>query len=263
MDLSGADPSTINAPDVHPLENRQHHGTGPHPEGRRPQRKGSPRGGRKDPPSCSPAFIPSEENIQADAASRFQSIPDWQLAPRVFHQISSLRGPPLINLFASRRSAQMRRFFAWNAADNPETIDALSQKWDFNLAYLFPPIPVLKRVIRKLESSRGTYLLVTPYWDAQTWFASLQALAVEDVRRLPTSAVIDLTTWDPPSNLVRLFLVVWTISGCVGESTPSRIDNLISSRQDGSDPQKTAMSVRGSSSRTSSALPPFRSIRRL
>jgi hypothetical protein len=103
-----------------------------------------------------PAFIPSEENIQADAVSRFQFIPDWHLAPRVFHQILCLRGPPLIDLFTSRRSTQTRQFFAWNAADNPEAIDALSQKWN-----LFPPIPLLKRDIRKLESSRGTYLLVS------------------------------------------------------------------------------------------------------
>jgi hypothetical protein len=128
--------------------------------------------------------------------------------------------------------AQTRRFFAWNAADIPEAIDALSQKWDFNLAYLFPPIPLLKRVIRKLESSMGTYLLVTLFWVAQTWFASLQALAVEDVRRLPMSAdlVIDLTTGEPPPNLDRLFLVVWTISGGIGESTPSQIGPSISSR---------------------------------
>jgi hypothetical protein len=205
-----------------------------------------------------PAFIPLEENIQADAASRFQSIP-------VFHQISSLRSPPLIDLFASRRSAQTRPFFAWNTADIPEAINALSQKWDFNLAFLFPPIPLLKRVIRKLESSRGTYLLVTPFWDAQTWFASLQALAVEVVRRLLMSAdlVIDLTTGEPPPNLETLFLVVWMISGGIGESTPSQIGPSISSRQDGSDLQKTAMSTHGSTLRTSSALPPFRSIRRL
>jgi hypothetical protein len=136
----------------------------------------------------------------------------------------------------------------------PAAIDALSQKWDFNLAYLFPPISLLKRVIRKLESSRGTYLLVTSFWDAQTWFASLQALAVEDVRRLPMSIdlVIDLTTGEPPPNLERLFLVIWTLSGGIGELTPSQIVPLISSRQDGSDPQKTAMSH-----------DPFRSIRRL
>jgi hypothetical protein len=173
-----------------------------------------------------PAFIPSEENILADAASRFQLIPDWHLSPSVFLQISSLRGPPQIYLFASRRSTQTNCFYAWNAVDNPEALDALSQKLDFNLAYLFPPIPLRKRVIRKLETSRGTYLLVTPYWDAQTWFASLQALDLEDVRSLPPSAdlVIDLTTGEPPPNLERLFLVIWTISGGIGESTPSQTD---------------------------------------
>jgi hypothetical protein len=97
-------------------------------------------------------------------------------------------------------------------------MDARSQKWDFTLAYLFPPIPLLKRVIRKLESSRGTYLLVTPFWDAQTWFASLQALAVEDVRRLSMSAdlVIDLTTEEPPPNLERIFSSSGRFTGVLG-----------------------------------------------
>jgi hypothetical protein len=210
-----------------------------------------------------PAFIPSEENLQADAALRFQSIPDWHLSLEVFHQISALRGLPLIDLFASRHSTQMIRFFSWNAADSPE--DALSQKWDFDLAFLFPPLPLLRRVVRKLETSRGTFLLVTPYWDAQMWFASLQALHVLDVRRLPFSddLIVNLTTGKPPPNLERLFLVVWTILGGVGESTPSQMGPSLSSWQDGSDPQRTAMKELGSLSRLFSAFPPFLSIRRL
>jgi hypothetical protein len=50
-----------------------------------------------------PAFIPSEENVQADAASRFQLVPDWHLAPRIFLQMSTLWGLPQIDLFASRQ----------------------------------------------------------------------------------------------------------------------------------------------------------------
>jgi hypothetical protein len=181
-----------------------------------------------------PAFIPSEENVQADAASRFQSVPDWHLAPTVFLQISSLWGPPQIDLFASRQSMQMLRFFSWRAADAPEAIDALSLRWDFALAFLFPANPLLKRVIRKLELSRGMFLLVTPYWEAQTWFASLQALQVEDVRGLPFSGdlIIDLTTGKPPPNLERLYLVVWKILGGLGELTPSRTGPSGLSRQD-------------------------------
>jgi hypothetical protein len=71
---------------------------------------------------------------------------------------------------------------------------------------------------------------------------------VEDVRCLPFSddLVIDLTTGDPPPNLERLFLVVWKILGGLGESTPSRTGPSGLFRQDGSDPQKTAMKELGS-----------------
>jgi hypothetical protein len=101
-----------------------------------------------------PAFIPSKENLQADAASRFQLVPDWHLDPRVFRRISSLWGPPQIDLFALRQSTQMTHFMSWRAADSPEAIDALSMRWDFALVYLFLPIPLLERVVRKLELSR-------------------------------------------------------------------------------------------------------------
>jgi hypothetical protein len=212
-----------------------------------------------------PAFIPSEENLQADAASRFQSLPDWHLSPIVFRQIVARKGLPQVDLFASRRSAQLSRFFSWDAADSPESLDALCQIWDFNLAYLFPPIPLLRRVVKKLERSRGTFLLVTPFWAAQTWFASLQALHVVDVCRLPfrDDLIVDLTTGAPPPNLGRLHLVVWTILGGVGELAPSQMGPSLSSRQGGSDPQRTATKELGGPSSLSSALPLFHSVRRL
>jgi hypothetical protein len=90
--------------------------------------------------------IKTEENLQADAASRFQLVPDWHLDPQIFQRISSLWGPPQIDLFASRQSAQTTRFMSWRAADSPEAIDALTMRWNFDLAFLFPPIPLLKRV---------------------------------------------------------------------------------------------------------------------
>jgi hypothetical protein len=118
----------------------------------------------------------------------------------------------------------MAHFMSWRAADFPEAIDTLSMRWDYMLAFLFLPIPLLKRVVRKLELSKGTFLLITPYWEAQTWFASLQVLQVVDIRRLPfhNDLIIDLSTGEPPPSLERLFLVVWKILGGLGESTPSR-----------------------------------------
>jgi hypothetical protein len=65
-------------------------------------------------------------------------------------------------------------------------------------------------VVRKLEVSRGVFLLVTPHWEARMWFVSLQALPVLEVRRLPfhESLVVDLVMGVPPPSLERLFLVV-------------------------------------------------------
>jgi hypothetical protein len=208
-----------------------------------------------------PVYIPSEESIQADTASRFQSIADWHLLPEVFSMMEARWEPLSIDLFASRASTQTR-FFSWNATDRPEAVDALCQRWDFDLAYLFPPIPLFKRVSKKLETSRGTYILVTPFWEAQAWFASLLTLKVKEVRRLPFSVnlVTDLTMGSPPPMLEKLHLVAWKISGGVEASSPSLTKLFISSSLGGDLPQKAATIEHGRPSNVSFALPPFHSI---
>jgi hypothetical protein len=206
-----------------------------------------------------PVYIPSAENIQTDAALRFQSILDWHLSPEVFAMIEARWGLLAINLFASHASAQTRRFFSWSTTDNPEAVNALCQKLVFDLAFLFPPIPLLKRVMKKLETSRGTFLLITPFWEAQTWFASLLTLKVEDVRRLPFNAnlLVDFTTGAPPTMLETLHLVVRRIIGGVGASHSSLTELSVSSRQGGYPPQRTATKGRGSPSMQSTFLSPF------
>jgi hypothetical protein len=171
-----------------------------------------------------PTFIPSEENVQADAVSRFQLVQDWHLAPTVFLQISSLWGPPEIDLFASHQSAQTLRFMSWRAADSPEAIDAL-------------------------EVGLFACLSVPSHSPLQEGYAEAGVVQGDVSSRHP--------------NLERLFLVVWKILGGFGELTPSRTGPSGLFWQDRSDPQKTAMKELGSPLRPSSALPPFLSIKRL
>jgi hypothetical protein len=75
-----------------------------------------------------PVFIPSGENILADAASCFQEILDWQLHPSAFRAIWARWGSPSIDLFGTRASRQTQRFLSWDASDNPEAVDVLSHK---------------------------------------------------------------------------------------------------------------------------------------
>jgi hypothetical protein len=135
--------------------------------------------------SILPVSIPTGENILADVASRFQEIPDWYLHPFGFRAIAARWGLPKIDLFARNASKQTQRFYRWDASNNPEGVDALSQRWDFPLAYAFPPIALLKKVVKKLKTSKGTFILVSPLWEAQTWLALLLTLKVSEVCRLP------------------------------------------------------------------------------
>jgi hypothetical protein len=145
-------------------------------------------------------------------------------------------GRPIIDLFASNASKQTQRFFSWDASDNPEGVDTLYHRWDFSLAYAFPQIALLK----KLETSKGTFILVSPLWEAQTWLASLLMLKVLEVCRLPfmQDLVTDLKSGKPPPTLHNLHLVAWKICG---GSTPSRTSLAtpeISTWQGGAHPQR-------------------------
>jgi hypothetical protein len=185
-------------------------------------------------------------------------VPDWHLDPRVFRRISSLWGPPQIDHFALRQSTLTTRFMSWRAADSPEAIDALSMRLDYALAYLFPPIPLLKRVVRKLEVSRGTFLLITPYWEARTWFASLQVLkyfASNSSSGRPTSPLPRQTRRRPLDGGAP------SISGAALSSRLEVLRGL--SRQDGSDPQRINTKGPGNPSSPSCMLPPFLSVKPL
>jgi hypothetical protein len=271
MDLLGADSATINAPDLDFVEDRLHRGAGSHQKGGRPQGKGSPRGGQEDPHSRPPASTTSSACLYSfggeSSGRRSVEVPvDPGLAPRpqgVSPDISPQGSPPDRHLRVSPIGADdpllllgRRRRTGSHQRTQPEV----------GLRVGLPlPSNSPQEGYQEAGKARGKFLLVTPYWQAQTWFASIQALPMEDVCRLPFSddLIIDLTTGEPSPNLERLFLVVLTILGGIVESTPSQTGPSVSSRQDGSDLQKTATKERGNPSRPFSALPPFLSIRHL
>lgn len=181
-----------------------------------------------------PVFLPSAENLLADAASRFQDLPDWHLHPDLFQRLVRLWGLPEIDLFATQQSTQLDRFFAWGQAQGAEAFDALAQHWEFSLAYAFPPPPILPRTISKIARSPGEFILITPFWRAQKWFPLLLALNIVEIRRFPQSQrlVVDLSTGLPPLNLHHLHLVVWRIIGG-SELSISQIPRSASSLMDG------------------------------
>jgi hypothetical protein len=113
MEFPGLHPPKVVKATQYPLEGQQHHGPGLHQEGRGYMQSTSPSGSGKGSGDGAPdvrplasGLHPHGENILADAASRFQEIPDWHLHPFVFRAITTRWGLPKINLFASNASKQ-------------------------------------------------------------------------------------------------------------------------------------------------------------
>ena len=56
-------------------------------------------------------------------------------------------------------------------------MDALSVPWAGLLAYAFPLLPILSKVLKKAREEQATLILIAPRWPAQPWFPELLCLS--------------------------------------------------------------------------------------
>jgi len=74
--------------------------------------------------------LPGKENTIVDEESRtVRDRCDWMLNPGVFNLIQAQMGPCQIDLFTSRLTRQLPRFFSWRPDPEAEKTDAFSQDW--------------------------------------------------------------------------------------------------------------------------------------
>ena len=68
------------------------------------------------------------------------------------------------------------------------------------LAYGFPPMPILPKVIQKIRMSSCTIILIAPAWPTQSWFLDLLSLSIATPYMIPVhlelpSEVVGHQTW--------------------------------------------------------------------
>ena len=124
-------------------------------------------------------YIASKENSQADALSRGSPHDELALRPDAFRRLERRFGPHTVDRYASAANAQLARFNTLLPEAGGEAALALSQRWDGENSYVFPPPSELPRIAQLLYESPGaSATLVVPYWPAQAWFQQLLELAV-------------------------------------------------------------------------------------
>ena len=133
-----------------------------------------------------PHWIPTAENTAADFLSR-HDVTQWMfmLDRTVFRSVLdyfSLR--PTLDAFACRYSAQLPRYMSWSRDQHAVAQDALFSPWD-PVTYLFPPVPLLPKVIRKIRDQKIRAILVCPQWPTALWWGMLLDMMVEPPMLLP------------------------------------------------------------------------------
>ena len=159
-------------------------------------------------------YIPGEENIRADTESRvMRDRSDWMLNPTLFQRIQR-RFPNLeIDLFASRLSSQLPRFFSWRPDPLAEATDAFLQDWRGLRAYANPPWNLTGRVLSKVEEQAMDLVLIAPVWPSQPWYPKLLSLLVSNPLRINHQEMVMTEVWGGNLPEITPPLAVWPISG--------------------------------------------------
>ncbi|CAN2391224.1 hypothetical protein PRIEUP_LOCUS1263 [Pristimantis euphronides] len=164
--------------------------------------------------SISAIHLRGSETQEADFLSRNKIDPgEWSLKQQVFNSLVDRWGKPEVDLFATGKNTKVETFFSLNPLVGPRRVDALSQPWNMELGYAFPPIPLIPAVLKKIQREPTRLILVVPFWPKRSWFPMLGRLALEDPVMLPLEE--DLLNQGPliHTNPEGLKLSAWILSG--------------------------------------------------
>ena len=119
-------------------------------------------------------YLPGVESQIADAESRhLEDRCDWMFHPQVFEQINSLMGPLDVDLFASRLTHQLPKFFSWKPDLEAEATDAFTQSWSQIYGYANPPWCLILTALTKIRREEARIALVASVWKTQPWYPLL------------------------------------------------------------------------------------------
>ena len=100
-------------------------------------------------------YLPGVENVRADMESRIMpDRSDWMLNRQIFQRIQNRMGPVGIDLFASRLTFQLPRYFSWRPDPMALATDALLQEWEGLKAYANPPWNLVGRTLGKAQREK-------------------------------------------------------------------------------------------------------------
>ena len=165
--------------------------------------------------SISAVHLPGVDNTKADRLSRMEnSDHSYSISESFFDLLSnSISFPLKVDCFASRLNFKLDNFISRYYDPYSSWVDAFTVHWS-DYVYLFPPVPIIHRVISKFKADKtGHGLLICPYWPSQLWFPSLLEILIAPPILIPSEMVLDENRRLPKN----CRLVAWSIGSIHAE----------------------------------------------
>ena len=111
---------------------------------------------------------------------------EWTLYRGTLSQIIHFQEVPHTDLFATKLNNQLPTFVSPFRDGIAWAVDAISLSWERMLAYAFPPISLLLKVLLKIEKETKSCLviLIAPCWESCPCFPVLLSLLVAPLIKL-------------------------------------------------------------------------------
>lgn len=129
--------------------------------------------------------------MEADSTSRVKNLDgEWMLKPENFQLLCRVFFVPDIDLLASRINTQLSNYDFWNLDPSAFSTNAFAIGWDDMNLYIFPPVRIIGRMLKKLKEDKATLLAILPLRPTQVWFPSAFQLLADTPFSLPHYSLI-------------------------------------------------------------------------
>jgi ribonuclease HI len=136
--------------------------------------------------------IPGVANEAADRLSRFSASGDYMIDRSVLAQaLARLRLVITADLFATAKNKQHPTYLSMLPDRRAVAQDAFSVPWrDFGLPLIHPPIPLIPRVLVRLQQERMRAVVIVPLWEGHAWAALLRSMTIDTIDLGPADQVL-------------------------------------------------------------------------
>ena len=88
-----------------------------------------------------------------------------------------------VDLFASRLTRQLPRYFSWRVDPEAEAVDAFKQDWSQFRGFANPLWCLIPRCLSQARAQKARLILLTSLWPSQAWYPVVLGM-LEDIPRL-------------------------------------------------------------------------------